>query len=116
MKSALDARVPVVLAPAEEAGPDDALLLETDGTAPHIAAAVAFQVESAHPQGCACCSPRRGAGRALAALLHARARGETAYFRRVIAVPVTAAGRADILAALRSDPVAAACFRLVQAD
>ena len=35
--------------------------------------------------GCACCAPRNAAGRALASLLQSRARGQTPFFRRVVA-------------------------------
>jgi hypothetical protein len=105
MSFRLDARVPVVFGSPDMAGPDDVLLFEGgEGLA-------SFEVDQGHAPGCACCTPRRAAGRALAALLQSRARGQVAFFRRVIVVTTSDAGRADIVAALRDDPVASACFR-----
>ena len=101
MPAFLDARIPVLFASAEDAGPKDVILAE----------GVAFHA-SVHAPGCACCPPRSGAGRALSTLLQDRARGHVPFFTRVIAVPATPSGRAEIEAALRSDPVASACFRL----
>jgi hypothetical protein len=100
MATYLDARVPVVFASLEDAGPLDAILVE--GEAFHAAA---------HVPGCPCCPPRGAAGRALAALLQDRARGRIPFFTRVISISATEAGRAEIEAALQSDPVASACFR-----
>jgi len=106
MSFRLDARVPVVFGSPDMAGPDDVLLFEGgEGLA-------SFEVDQGHAPGCACCTARRAGGRALAALVQARARGQVAFFRRVVVVVVSAAGRADITAALRDDPVASCCFRL----
>ncbi len=98
----LDMRVPVRFA---EAGalPDDQAAFREDE---HFAAV------QAHPAGCACCAARNPAGVALASLLQDRARGRVAFFHGVAAVTHTAAGREMVLEALRSDPVASACFRL----
>ncbi len=65
-----------------------------------------------HPAGCACCVARNPAGVGLALLLQDRARGRVAFFRGVTVVTRTAAGREMVLEALRSDPVASACFRV----
>jgi len=97
----LDARVPVVFGPAEAAAPGDAVLREGED----------FTPDSGHAPGCACCVARTEAGRALAALLHARARDKIPFFRRVVVVLATEAGRAAVEGALANDPVASACFR-----
>ena len=102
-----DLRIPVVFGALGEAGPMDAVLAEGDVPG----AAVQFAPASTHAPGCACCMARGEAGRALAWLLHARARGEIAFFTRVIAVVATEAARADIRAALASDPIASTCFK-----
>jgi hypothetical protein len=109
-----DTRLPVVFGPLEAAGPEDAILFE-DG-APGCAvsparASAKFAPGLQHAVGCACCGARREAGRALGGLLHARARGQVGFFRRVIAVVHTAGGRAEIEAALRGDPLVSACFK-----
>ncbi len=105
----LDARIPVVLADRPGTTGTDATLEEggpTNGTR------AGFEVSPGHAAGCTCCAARNNAGRALAALLHDRARGRTVFFTRVVAIPHTPAGRAELLDALRNDPVASACFRL----
>jgi hypothetical protein len=102
-----DLRIPVVFGDLSEAGAQDAVLAEGDvpGAAAH------FVPGSGHAPGCACCAARGEAGRALAWLLHARARGQIPFFTRVIAVVATEAGRADVCSALVSDPIAATCFK-----
>jgi hypothetical protein len=105
-----DMRVPVVFAPLDQAGEGDAVLFERVGTWPGGSAA--FVPLPLHAPGCACCGARTAAGRALADLLHRRARREVAFFSRVIAVLESEAGRRDVEAALASDPVAATCFKL----
>jgi hypothetical protein len=104
----LDARIPLVFATLADAGPTDALLVEGQGArAPgrdHFTAS-----ENPHPFGCTCCVPRNPAALALARLLLARGRGQGPFFRRVIAVTATPAGRATVLAAVQSDPLAASC-------
>ncbi len=102
--------LPLIFASAAEAGPDDALLLEGLGlTQP---GRDYFVVTPGHAAGCACCAPRNGAGVALSRLLLARARGQGVFFRRVVAVTRTEAGRAAVLHALQNDPLASACFKL----
>ncbi len=102
-----DLRIPVVFGDLADAGPQDAVLAEGDlpGAAAH------FVPGSGHAPGCACCVARGEAGRALAWLLHARARGEVPFFTRVVAVVTTDAARADIRSALASDPIASTCFK-----
>ena len=53
----------------------------------------------------------RGRRAGVAALFLRRARGEIPFFRRVLAVARTPAGRAAILAALTDDPVVSGRFR-----
>lgn len=112
MSFSLDARIPVIFGTPEQAGPDDAVLVE-GGAEPGPGAQASFQpaVETGHGAGCTCCLPRNQAGRALAALLQDRARGRVPFFNRVLACPTSDAGRAELEAALDRDPVAAACFR-----
>ena len=99
MTWSVDARVPVRFGSPEEAGPEDVVVMEGDlGSLGHVA-------------GCACCVPRGGAGRALARLFEQRARGEVAFFRRVLIV-ASAQGREAVTQALREDPVASGRFRL----
>ncbi len=95
-----DARIPVVFDPAAPE-PDDVLFTE----------GVDFTPATGHAPGCACCAARSEAGRALAALLHARARGQVAFFRRVVVVCTTPEGRAEVVGALAGDPVVSVCFK-----
>ena len=94
----LDARVPVVFGNRCDAREDDAVLAGgLDGVPGHEA-------------GCACCGTRTPAAQALSDLFMQRARGEVAFFRRVLVEGHTA--EAAVRAALQLDPVAAARFRL----
>jgi hypothetical protein len=111
-----DARIPLLF--AAEAAPADAQLLEGRGAAgPNIEW---FTVDPAQPPspghaaGCTCCTPRGSAGLALARLALARARGEAPFFHRLIARTTSAEGRAAVLRALSTDPVAAARYRLAE--
>ena len=93
-----DARVPVVFGSGRDAQEGDVVLAgELDGA-------------SGHDPGCACCVARTPAAQALGDLFMRRARGEVAFFRRVL-VDGHAAQTA-VRAALQSDSVAAARFRL----
>ena len=107
----IDARVPVRFGTAEDADTGDAVLFEGEGT-PASQLAAQFTVQPGiHAAGCACCLPRSGAALALAELFTRRARGG-AEFRSVLAVATSEGGRAAIVDALQSDPVASARFRL----
>jgi hypothetical protein len=111
----IDARIPVVFGSRAQSGPADALLLEGEGDGDTAAGQDWFQPDPAHPShptGCACCPSRTGAAMALARLLLARGRGSGLFFRRVIAVTTTPAGREAVRLALAEDPLASACFRL----
>lgn len=98
-----DARVPVLIGRAEDAGAGDAVLAE---------GGAAWGTLGGHAADCACCAPRGAAASELAALFLARARGEVPFFRRVVAVPAGEAGAAAIRAALRDDPFVSGRFRL----
>jgi hypothetical protein len=107
----LDARIPVFFGAAEEARADDALLMEGDGVAAPGRDWFMPAAETEHPVGCACCTPRSGAGMALSRLMLARGRGSGLFFRRVLVVVVTEAGRAAVVRALQTDALAAGWFR-----
>ena len=98
----LDMRVRLRLADADTIAENEAAFREGEHFVP----------AQAHPPGCACCAARNPAGVALASLLQDRARGRGAFFQGGAAVTRTAAGREMLLEALRTDPVASACFRL----
>jgi hypothetical protein len=106
-----DTRVPVVFSDLAAAGPDAALLIEGDAPAPpgRTVARFATGPRPWHALGCACCAPRAEAAAALGRLYLARARGEVAFFRRVVAVVKDPAA---VRAALAEDALAAGRFRL----
>jgi hypothetical protein len=98
----------------EDAGLGDALLIEGDTPADRPAAArftLPIRIP-AHPLGCLCCAPRGPVAEALGRLFLARARGELPWFRSVIAVTCSAAGGDAVRAALATDVVTTARFRL----
>ena len=95
----MDMRIPVVIGGVPDAARGDASL------------AVAEELTS-HAAGCDCCVARSVAGTALGQLFMARARSETPWFTRVVANCPSAAAEASLRAALASDPVASARFRL----
>jgi len=97
----IDARLPLVFGEPSEAGALDALLFEGEGDPAPGRDWFLPAPETAHPAGCACCMSRNAAGIALSRLLLARARGHG---------PFTPAGRAAVLDALRTDPLASSCF------
>ncbi len=111
MSFSLDARIPVIFGSPNDAGPQDALLIEGEGTPTRGRDWFQPDPASAHPQGCPCCPPRNKAGMALARLMLARGRGTGLYFSRVIAVASTPAGKAAIATALDQDPIASGFFR-----
>jgi hypothetical protein len=95
----IDARIGVVFGRASERQEGDVVLSE--GIA-----------GTGHPAGCACCTSRTAAADALGRLFTQRARGEVAFFRRVL-VDADEAGRQAVRVALQSDPVVCARFRIV---
>jgi hypothetical protein len=116
----LDARIPLVIV-ADAAALDAALasgeaaavLIEAGGREPDgVIAVERFEAAAAaHPLACGCCSGRGPAALALDRLFQARVRGSTGWFRRVIAVVPTDAGRDEVAAALRGDALTSARFR-----
>ena len=111
-----DMRIPVRFFPPATAGADSAWLIEGDAPAPGSGPVARFRLPTArigHPVGCACCAPRGPVAEALSRLFLARARGEVAFFRDVLALPHDAAGAAAIRAALAQDSLLAGRFRLV---
>ena len=111
----VDARVPVLIGPAELAGPESAVLAEGRDPAEAAARFVLPAADAGHIAGCACCVPRGPVSDALNQLFLARARGEVSFFRAVVAAPATEAGAAAIRQALAEDPVTMARFRLAEA-
>ncbi len=112
----VDARVPVVFGRLEQAGPEDAVLVEDD--APPVATAAVVRVVGAvpapdHAVGCACCRPRAPVASVLGSLFLARARGEVPFFRRVLAVVADEAG---MRAAIDADSLVSGRFRVVKQD
>ncbi len=108
----VDARLPLRFGAESDAGPEDALLLEGEGAAARGLAWFRPPAERPHPIDCSCCVARTEAGRALSGLLLARGRGDGLFFRRVVAVIETAAGRQAVLQALAADPVVSVSFKL----
>ena len=97
-------------------GPGDAALVEAGAASPpDVPLGIPsgqFTPDTDHPAGCACCAARQAAALALDRLFLQRARGEIPFFRRVAAVLATERGEASLRAALASDPVVSARFRL----
>jgi hypothetical protein len=112
---ATEDRVPVRFDATDAARSDEALLVEGDVAVPAGHAVGRFTLAPGlfgHPLGCACCTPRGPVADALGRLFLARARGEVAFFRSVVAVVATPAGEAAVRAALAQDQVSAGRFRL----
>ncbi len=107
----IDARVPVVFGSLDDAGPDDALLIDGDLEAPEgkVVVRLSAQPNPAHANSCVCCVPRSAAGSALAGLFLARGRGTVTFFRRVVAVTED---RAAVVEAIENDMLASGWFRV----
>lgn len=107
----IDARVPMVFGGIEDAGPDDALLLDGEMAAPagRVVVRLSGVASPAHAAGCVCCAPQSEAGSALAGLFLKRGRGEVGYFRRVLAVTEN---RDAVIEAVRGDVLASGWFRI----
>lgn len=112
MAWSLDARIPLRFGPPAAAGADDAFLIEGASALATDAASERFHLAAPGIPACLCCPPRNPAGYALGRLFTRRARNETAFFKRVLAVTATPEGQAAIRTALIVDPLAAARFRL----
>ena len=119
----IDARIPVRFCETlPEAPPGDAALIVAQGQAPPAGgwaaagwAAVCVLAEEAppayppvHPANCRCCGPRPPQAAALTRLFHQRARGETGYFRELVAC--LPAMRADALRAALEEDMFLACY------
>jgi hypothetical protein len=111
MRWSLDARIPLIFGRVEDAGPDDALLIEGDDpvVVAGAVARIAPAVVAGHAPGCACCLPRSPIATALGRLFLARARGEVPFFRRVV---VVVADDVQIRATIAGDPLVSGRFRL----
>ena len=117
MVESSDDRVPVRFGSVDAAGPDAALLVEGDAVVPAGHVMARFRMGPSligHPFGCACCMPPGPVAESLARLFLARARGDVAFFRSVVAVVATPAGEAAVRAALAEDQVSAGRFRLAK--
>ena len=99
MAPMVDARVEVVFGRASERQEGDVVVSEG-------------LLGVGHPADCACCTSRTVAAEALSRLFLRRARGEVAFFRRVIIV-ANAASEAAVRTALQSDSVVSARFRCI---
>lgn len=76
------------------------------------AARAAFSAAAArHAIGCACCAGRSPAAQALDRLFQQRARGQCAWFDRVLALVPSPAGAAMLASALADDVLTRARFR-----
>lgn len=109
MRFQLDARVPVLLGPADP-HPEDAWLAEDGRDTPAEPVATFELAEGVHPVDCACCGPRSPAAEALGRMFMARARGELPWFRRV-RVAAGEAGREAVRQALAGDPLVSLLYR-----
>ena len=124
MTAMTDDRIPLRFASADQAGPEEALLIE-DGAADLVhlplpplarpimrfgAVAGAARLGTGHVPGCACCTGRGAAATALGDLFRARALGRVAWFTGVVAM-VSDPG--TIAAEVQADRLAAARFRVL---
>jgi hypothetical protein len=112
--SATADRFPVLLRETlagDPPGPRDLVLLDADLDllAPPGAAVHRIAFAAGHVPRCACCGPTPPLARALLALLGARARGEVAFFDRVLAVS-DGPGLARLSSLLRENPLVAARY------
>ena len=110
MPWSVDARIPVWLGGFGEVGAGEAVLVEGHEIPRGV---TAERFEADHRVGCECCGVRSSAALALDRLFQRRVRGQIDFFTAVVAVTATAEGDMAIWAALRSDPVASARYRLV---
>jgi len=108
-----DDRIPLRFGTADQAGPQDALLLDEslggrDGES-RAGAVARFRPAAVHGLFCVCCIGRTPAATALGRLFQDRATGRVPWFSQVVAV---VADPATLAEAVRSDRVVAARFRL----
>ncbi len=95
--------------------PADAIVLAGNGPAPQAIAIERFSSTAplGHGVACACCAPRSQASLALTRLFLARARGEVAWFKRVV-VLADPATQAALRAVLADDVLTRARFVLAE--
>ncbi len=113
MNKTSDARIPISF--SGTAGPDAAFLVEDGQNMPETGYAVRFTLAAAKPghiAGCACCTPRSPAAAALTTMFHARARATAPFFTHITAL-ASPAGQAAIRAAIVTDVVTRARFRVL---
>lgn len=111
MTASNDDRIPLRFGTADQAGPQDAVLLDESlgGGVAGAGTVARFRPAAAHGLFCVCCVGRTPAATALGRLFQDRATGRVPWFTRVLAVVADAATLAE---AVRSDRVVAARFRL----
>ena len=80
-----DDRISVFFAPSATAVAADALLTDAAPPPGFVGGVARFAAGAAHRIGCGCCGGRAPVAVALAGLFTARARGDVAFFTRVIA-------------------------------
>jgi hypothetical protein len=126
MTWSLDARIPLLtvadaaaLAAALADGKPAAVLAEAPppdlplGLPGGAVALVSFDLSGpSHAAACTCCAGRGAAAAALDRLFQARVRNACPWFDRVVALAETPGARAEIAAALESDAVTRARFRI----
>ena len=113
MQTISDGRIPVAFAAAVPQASGAALLVEGDAAVPSGTIFERFPAEKRrHPFGCVCCRSRSPAAQALSRLLLAYARGEISAMSGVLVLVATEAGRDSVCAALETDVVLQARFRL----
>ena len=110
----IDARIPVVFAPAATAGSGEAVLIEGDAAVPAGVPVARFSIaRPGHVSGCACCAPRGPVAVALHGLFLARACDPAAFFNRVV-VAAGPEGEAVVRQALADDAFLAGRYRAAE--
>ena len=109
----VDARIPVVFAPARP-GSGDAVLIEGEAAVPEdVPVARFFLALPGGAAGCACCAPRGPVAGALHHLFLARASGAADFFSRVVVV-AGPQGQAAVRQALAADAFLAGRYRVAE--
>jgi hypothetical protein len=112
MTAFLDARIPVLFdCCPDDVRPDDAWLVEGAEQPQGDPVMARFTADEVHTSGCVCCSGRSDAARALSSLFLDRARGKTAFFRRVVLLSRTPTGEQHVRDALGQDVLVSQWFR-----
>ena len=106
----IDARIPVRFGNLHTRSDAEAVLTDECPTGPGAWGYIAAG-RATHAVDCACCAPRNAAAVTLGTLFRSRATGAGAPFRGVLAA-VGPEAEAAVRAALETDPVVIARFRL----